>query len=79
MLIGTGKYAKKGSQAGVINLFYQHHYSGSIFTLYAPSGCNDQPAYMAGPPGYFPDKINQYSAPEAITTDCLVHDNCPIL
>lgn len=77
MLIGTGKYAKAGSQAGVLNLFYQQNYTGSPFTFYAPTGCNEQPAYMAGPPGYYSgDLVNRYFPPQAITAECLVDDNC---
>lgn len=90
MLIGTGKYAKEGSQAGVMNMFYQQNRTVSPYSAaaifdpppidsFAASACNDHPAYMAGPPGYYPDKVNTYSAPESITRECLVAQNCTTL
>lgn len=90
MLIGTGKYAKEGAQAGVVNLLYDtmalDKDGGQRFA--ADTQCNDQPAYLAGSPGYFKDP-NPYSdrfngvgadiggvAAGAITTECLLSDSC---
>jgi len=90
MLIGVGKYASSGQQAGIINLLYDsmalEKDGGQRFA--ANTGCNHQPAYLVGSPRYFKDP-NPYSggmtgagkdiggvAASSITRDCLLGDNC---
>jgi hypothetical protein len=90
MLIGTGKFAAPGQQAGIINLLYDtialdrndgHRFAANV-------ECNDQPAYLVGSPGYFKDP-NPYSGgitqvgkdiggvpAGSISRDCLLSDNC---
>ena len=62
MLIGVGKYASYGQQAGIINLLCDpvalEKDGGQRFA--ANTGCNHQPAYFVGSPRYFKDP-NPYS------------------
>lgn len=67
MLIGTGKYAEEGMQAGVSNLLYDTRAStrdppegqtGNVNItpgqrFFANTKCGDGPAYMVGPTEYF--------------------------
>lgn len=90
MLIGTGKYAAAGQQAGIVNLLYDSialdRNDGHRFA--ANTGCGDQPAYLVGSRGYFKDP-NPYSGGTtvvgrdvagvgagSITRDCLLGDSC---
>ena len=67
MLIGTGKYAEEGMQAGVRNLLYDTRaltrdppegQTGNVNItpgqrFFADTKCNNHPAYMVGPKDYF--------------------------
>lgn len=90
MLTGTSKYAAPGQQAGVVNLLCDSIAlsRNTGVRVAANTGCNDQPAYLVGSPGYFKSP-NQYSGAMtgvgkdiggvgagSITRDCLLSDSC---
>lgn len=81
MLIGTGKYAQVGGQAGVRSLQYQAPNGTGSQAEFGPNILCDNvaPVFMVGPPGYFNDQSNQYWTPEALTDLCVNYQNCTSL
>lgn len=58
MKIGSGKYAKEGRQAGVLNMIYDPNgapgCSGNPI-MKSSNSYNLEPGYTVGPPGFFGD------------------------
>lgn len=91
MLIGVGKYAAKGQQAGLRNVLYDgvaHQRDTPTPRFRANTECNHEPGYFVGSTGYFVDSNglispNTYGRvdiggvhAEKITEECLMAENC---